>query len=185
MRRRLYYLADNLHLCGLIARALEEHGINERHFHVLSKDEIGLYQYRIHPATAYQRQDVVHTGERWALAGAAAGLAVGVLLYLLQPFPWRADGFDVAMLALAGGLFGAWQGAVVGLSRECYKIAPFHDDLEAGRHLVMVDVPDSDRATVREVMNLQFPSVEFRGRDTTFIGPFAHHHTPAPGSDGR
>ena len=182
--RRLYYLSNDLHVCGLIAEALKEAGISDWNFHVLSKDEIGLYQHRIHAAATYHQLDVIHSGERWALLGAAVGLLLGALGYLVQPLPWQVDGFDVAMLALVGALFGAWQGAVMGLSRENYKIAPFHDELEAGRHLVMVDVSDRNRARVRELMNLRFPSVEFRGRDSTFIGPFAHSHTPAPGSNG-
>jgi hypothetical protein len=182
---RLYYLADDLHACERIGQALKDAGIRDWNFHVLSKDEIGLYQHRIHAATTYQQLDVIHTGQRRGLGGAGVGVLIGALAYAVQPLPWEVDGFAVALIALAGGLFGAWQGAVAGLSRENYKIAPFHDDLEAGRHLLMVDVSDKNRARVREIMNVRFPSAEFRGRDTTLIGPFANHHTPAPGSTGR
>lgn len=183
--RRLYFLTSDLHTCELVEQALKEAGISNWNFHVLSKDEIGLYQHRIHAATTYQQLDVVHSGERWGLIGALGGLAIGVLAYALQPLPWPVDGLAVALITLAGGLFGAWQGALVGLSRESYKIAPFHDELEAGRHLLMVDVKDHNRARVREIMSVRFPSVEFAGRDSTLIGPFANHHTPAPGNPGR
>jgi hypothetical protein len=183
--RRLYYLANDLHICELVAQALKEEGISDWNFHVLSKDEIGLYQRRIHAATAYQQLDVIHTGERWGIAGAAVGLAAGGLAHLLQPLPWEVDLFAVALIALAGGLFGAWQGALAGLSRQSYKIARFRDDLDARRHLVMVDVGEHNRARVREIMNVRFPSVEFCGGDSTWIGPFTSNHTPAPGTAGR
>src|SRR5690606_23653461 len=80
LMRRLYYLANDLHVCELIARALKEEGISDWNFHVVSKDGLGLYQHGIHAATAYQELDVLHTGERWGLAGLAIGLGVGALL---------------------------------------------------------------------------------------------------------
>lgn len=183
--RRLYYLADDLHACERIGNALKEAGVSDWNFHVLSRDEIGLYQHRIHAAATYHRLDVIHTGERWGMVGAAIGLLLGGAAYFTQPLPWLVDGADVVLTAAVGGLFGAWQGAIAGLSRENHKIAPFHDELEAGRHLVMVDVGDHNRARVRALMNLRFPSVRFCGGDSTFIGPFASIPTPAPGSAGR
>jgi hypothetical protein len=171
--RRLYYLANDLHTCDLVGRALEEGGIREWNFHVLSKDAIGLYQHRIHAAATYHRLDVVHTGERWALMGLLGGVLIGIVLYVVQPLPWPVNAMAVVLLAVGGGLFGAWQGALAGLYRENYKIAPFHDDIEAGRHLLMVDVGEGNRSKVRELMNVRFPGVEFRGHDTTLISPFA------------
>lgn len=183
--RRLYYLASDLHVCTLVARQLAEEGIADRNFHVLSRDQMGLYQHRIHAATAYQQLDVVRAAQRWGLVGIAAGLLVGVLAYLTQPFPWQVNGSAVAMLALVVGLIAALQGALLGLSRESYKIGPFHDDLEAGRHLLMVDVGDHKRVRLREIMTVRFPSIEYRGCGSVVIGPFADHLLPAPGSAGR
>lgn len=183
--RRLYYIASDLHVCGMIAATLKEEGISDWNFHVLSRDGIGLYQHGIHAATAYQELDVVHSGERWGLIGALIGLALGGIGYWLQPLPWDVDVLTVGLVTLVGGLFGAWQGAVAGLSRQSYKIARFRDDLAARRHLVMVDVNDHNRARVRELMNVRFPSVTFRGGDTTWISPFAPGAAPSPGAAGR
>lgn len=168
---RLYYLADGLHTCELVGRTLQEAGVRDWNFHVLSKDEIGLYQHRIHAATAYQRLDIVHSGERWALGGAALGLAIG--LGALALLPATVDGLTVTLLTAIGALAGAWRGALLGLGRESYKIARFHDALEAGRHLIMVDVADRHRAHIRELLSVRFPSVEFHGRDSVLIVPFA------------
>jgi len=183
--RRLYYLADDLHICELVAQSLKEEGISDWNFHVLSKDQLGLYQRRLHAANTFQQRDVVHTGERWGIVGVLVGLAVGSLAWLLQPLPWQVDVFAVVLIVVIGGLFGAWQGALAGLSRQNYKIARFHDDLEARRHLVMVDVGEHNRARVREIMNVRFPSVEFCGGDTTWISPFAASPVALPGVAGR
>ncbi|MEQ8857118.1 MAG: hypothetical protein RIC56_00590 [Pseudomonadales bacterium] len=171
--RRLYYLADELHVCQQVERSLRECGLRDSDFHVVSRDEIGLYQHRIHSATAYQRLDVVPAGERWALTGAAVGALVGLFAMTVQPLAWPIDGLTVLLLILVGALFGAWRGALIGLSRDCYKIARFADDLAAGRHLLMVDVNDRNRSRVRALMSVRFPSVAFCGRDSTLIGPFA------------
>lgn len=170
--RRLYYLADDLHTCERVAAELAEAGIGDWHFHVLSRDEIGLYQHRVHAAATYHRFDVLPTGQRWALGGALLGLLVGGAAYLAQPLPWTVSPAGVAVMVLLGAVLGAWPGALRGLTRPNYKIRRFQGEVEAGRHLLMVDVNERNRARVRELMSVRFPSVEFRGRDTTYLAPF-------------
>jgi hypothetical protein len=169
--RRLYYLADDLETTKRVSDALHGEGILDWNFHVLAKDEAGLYQHRIHAATTYHQLDVIHTGERWGFLGAAIGLAIALTCYVLQPLPWPVDPFTVVLMTLVGGLFGAWQGGMVGLTRENYQLAPFHDDIESGRYLIMVDVKAENRAQVREVMNMRFPDVQRAGSASTFINP--------------
>jgi len=171
--KRLYYVADDLDTCDRVSRTLLEDGLSQGHFHVLAKDEAGLYQHRIHSATTYQQLDLIHTGERWGLIGAGVGLVIGLLVLATQALPWGADPVTVFLMTLLGGCFGAWQGGLVGLTRESYKIAPFHKDIEAGRYLIMVDVSDETRGRVRAIMNIGFPEVRDGGSDSTFINPLA------------
>jgi len=169
--RRLYYLADDLETTRRVSDALHAEGIRDWNFHVLAKDEAGLYQHRIHAATTYHQLDVIHTGERWGFLGAGIGLTVGLACYLLQPLPWVVDELAVILITVVGALFGAWQGGMVGLTRENYQLAPFHDDIDSGRYLIMVDVQPESRAHVREVMNMRFPEVQRGGSSSTFINP--------------
>ena len=171
--KRLYFVAEDVDTCERVSQTLHSEGIREGNFHVLAKDEAGLYQHRVRSATTYQQLDVIHTGERWALAGAAVGLAVGLLAWATQLLPWGVDAFTVVLMTMVGGLFGAWQGGMVGLSRENYKIAPYHADIEGGLYLIMIDVDDGNRSRVREIMNMGFPEVRYRGKDSTFINPLA------------
>lgn len=170
--RRLYYLAENVDTTKRVSDALQAEGIGNWNFHVLAKDESGLYTHHIHSATTYQQLDFVHMGERCALIGAAAGLAFAVICYVFQPLPIVVDGVAIAVMAVVGGLFGAWQGGMIGMTRENYQIAPFHDEIEAGRYLIMVDVRPENRALVREIMNMQFPGVVACGSAGTIINPF-------------
>ncbi|MCB1686370.1 MAG: hypothetical protein R3E82_18040 [Pseudomonadales bacterium] len=170
--RRLYYIADSLETTKAISETLHDEGITDWNFHVVARNESGLYQHHIHSANTYQQLDIIHTGERWAMIGACVGFTVGMALYLADALPWAPSGMTVVLCTLVGAFFGAWQGGMVGLSRENYKLEPFHHEIEAGRYLIMVDVNDRTRARVREIMNMGFPNVRFCGKDTTLINPF-------------
>jgi len=169
--KRLYYLAEDLETTKTVAAVLRAEGIRNWNFHVLAKDEAGLYQHHIHRATTYQQLDIVRGGERWALAGGAVGLLIGMAVYFTEVLPWVVDGLTVFLTTLVGSLFGAWRGAMLGLARESYKIESFHDEIEAGRYVIMVDVRGENKPQVREIMSLGFPKVRFCGRDTVTINP--------------
>jgi hypothetical protein len=180
--QRLYYLADDVETTRRVSDALHKEGISDWNFHVLAKDEAGLYTHHIHSATPYQQLDLIHTAQRWGLGGGAIGLAAGMLGYLLQPLAWQVNELVVVLVTLLGACFGAWIGGMVGLTRENYKVSPFHDDIEAGRYLIMVDVHKEFRPRVRELMNMQFPLVQRCGSSSTLINPFEraarpHHQT--------
>ena len=170
--RRLYYIVDNIATTSAISECLHDEGITDWNFHVLAKDSAGLYRHNLHSALPLHRQDTIRIGERGGIIGAGLGLAVGFVLYGAQILPWEFDRFWVAMAALAGGVFGGLQGSIAGSRRENYKIEAFHEEIEAGRYLVMVDVRADNKAKVREIMNLQFPQALYRGNDSTFISPF-------------
>lgn len=169
--RRLYYLAEDLSTTQRISDELHGAGISNWNFHVLAKDADGLYRHHIHSATPIHELDIVHTGERWALVSALICLLAGLAVHYGQLLPWQTTPAGVVVFMLLGALFGAWQGGMIGMTRENYKLAPFHDEIEAGRFLVMVDVDAKNKALVREIMNMQFPQVKFCGRDSVFINP--------------
>src|SRR5262245_17923083 len=148
--QRLYYLANDIDICERVSEALHREGIRDWNFHVLSKDEAGLYIHRVHSATPFQQLDLVHNAARWGIVGGATGLAVGLLCLLFQPWPWETNAVTIVIVTLLVAFYGAWQGGMVGLSRENYKISPFHDDIEAGRYLIMIDVRRGHRDRVPE-----------------------------------
>jgi hypothetical protein len=170
--RRLYYIVDDIDTTNAISECLHQEGITDWNFHVLAKDASGLYRHNLHSALPLHRHDTVRFGERGALIGAVLSFGFGMMFYLLQLLPWHFDRFWVVLTVLAGVFLGALQGSVTGSRRENYKIEDFHSDIEAGRLLVMVDVRQTNKARVREVMNLQFPDVHYGGNDSTLISPF-------------
>ena len=183
--RRLYYIADSIDDAEAVTLALQSEGVKQWHLHVLAKDEAGLYTHKIHSANPIHQLDFIHTGMRFAFVGLMAGVSIAGILYLcmlaglitLSINLWVFTG-----LGFLGACFGAWEGGLVGLTRENYKIERFHDEIEAGKYLIMVDVNRDLRPLVKELMNFEFPHIPYRGGGTTYINVFdrpkvTHHQT--------
>lgn len=172
--KRLYYLADNLDAVDEIAETLHSAGISDWNFHVLSKDDAGLYKHHLHSATPLHRRDVIRAGERGALLGFGVGFLVAIFsASLLELAPVYS--FVVFCIAIAlPTLFGAWVGGLVGLSQENHKIARFHSDIEAGRALLMIDVDRAHYSRIQLLM--QTFAVQSAGQDSTFVAPFTLGH---------
>ncbi len=170
--RRLYYVAENVDDAEAVNLALRAEGISHWHLHVLAKDEAGLYTHKIHSANPIHQLDFIHTAVRFAFVGLIAGLLLASGLWILE----RVGVLDLSIgwlaFALLGGLglcFGAWEGGLVGLTRENYKIERYHDEIEAGKYLIMVDVKPDQRPLVKEMMNFDFPHIPYRGGGSTLI----------------
>ena len=170
--RRLYYIVDDIDTTTAISRCLHEEGITDWNFHVLAKDESGLYRHNLHSALPLHRHDTVRIGERGGLIGAGIGLALGLVFYTAQVLPWAFDRFWLLLTVLICSVLGALQGSFTGARRENYKIQDFHNEIEEGRFLIMVDVRAANKALVREIMNMQFPRARYGGNDSTLISPF-------------
>lgn len=169
--KRLFYLVDDITNAEDISEDLHQHGISDWRFHVISKDEAGLYSHHLHSASIIDRTDLPRYVERGLIIGAV--LALSFLLPL-----WFFGAFDLpggAWVAL--GIFtvvaGGWIGGFGGINAENYRIRRFHKDIEAGRYLIMVDVPKSDREKMKELMAKKHPEAELQGESSSFNNPFA------------
>jgi len=138
--RRFYYLADRLLSAKSVSDDLHAIGISDWNFHVLSKDESGLLSHHIHSATPLEERDIIHSGERGALLGFGLGFLLITGLKFLSPVGQYMDFTTFIGLVVLVTCFGAWVGGMVGISHDNYKIVRFHDDIEAGKYLIMVDV---------------------------------------------
>jgi hypothetical protein len=168
--RRLYYLTEDLEATQRIAQTLQKAGLKMWNFHVLSKDDAGLYERRIHSGNPIHSRDLIRSGERGALIGFAIGLWLGVIAVMVLDLSANAETIMQLAITLVPTLFGAWLGGLVGLSNENYKIQRFHGELESGRHLLMIDIDRTYVPMVRKLMS-HFPAFE-AGSDTPAILPF-------------
>lgn len=168
---RLFYLTDSLEAAAQASQTLHDAGISDWNFHVLSSDESGIYRRHLHGATAWQKNDILRCGERGAMAGLLVGILVTLLMVFLAPgaglWPLTAVGVCIVFT-----LVGTWLGGMWGLQIENHQIARFHNDIAAGKYLIMVDVRKSRLNMVKCLMGL-IPEAPLVGTDQTVVLPFA------------
>jgi hypothetical protein len=105
-----------------------------------------------------QELDIIRSGE----LGVIAGLAVGALLVaviMISNF-----GQNVHWLWLAAAVdffacFGAWMGGLIGISSANYKIKKFHNHVEAGQYLLLIDVDALQKSLIESIVTKQFTSI--------------------------
>lgn len=182
----IYYLTSTLKSTQDVSDDLHEVGVEDFYLHVISKDECGLKKQRIHSSNYLETLDVVRDG----FIGAALGFIVGLIgISLLMYFKPLGPTFEIptlvyAMLVGAATLFGAWEGGLTGIATENKKLARFHDDIAAGKYVILVYVRKQQEMTVRKMMEQRHPDAEMAGIDTHCVNPFTSVDRvarPAPG----
>lgn len=177
--QRIYYLTDTLDSAEQISEDLHGAGITDWNFHVLSKDEAGLHRRHIHSANYIHKLDTIRDAERGALIGFACGLAGIFYLASAQTFGPNPSMMAHFTILLTLTLFGAWTGGLVGTGIENQKIRPYHDLLEAGQHLILIDVKSGGVEQVKALMAAKHPEARFQRIGSTHINPFKFHINPA------
>jgi hypothetical protein len=148
MRRRLYYvLPDN----ASARRTMDDLlllRIEERHIHFIARE--GVEMDGLHAGNVLQTSDLVHGAKLGGVVGAAIGCAAGagVMWYFVTGATYQI--VTVLGMAVFGAVFGAWVASMVGSSVPNSRLRQFESALEAGRILVMVDVPEHRVEEVKE-----------------------------------
>jgi hypothetical protein len=169
----MYFIAPSLVSTHQISDDLIETGISDRFIHVISKDEAGLKKEHLHSANWLETHDLLRDG----FIGANIGFIIGVLaagaVMFLKPFGPNTPGVVYFFLVVVATLFGAWVGGLTGFDSENQKIRRFHDDIEAGKYLLLIYVPKGQGEAVKEMMLEKHPESRHVATDRHFINPFA------------
>jgi hypothetical protein len=161
MRRRLYFLLPGVLAAQQTANDLLLAHVEWRHMHVLARSGTDLGD--LHEASALQQSDLVHGAQRGIVVGGLCGLVLGVVVLLTPPEGVALHLATVLATGLGGALLGAWIGSLVGAAIPNSRLAAFERDIEAGRVLLMVDVPFARVEEVREVVHRRHPEASDRG----------------------
>lgn len=187
----LYFLAPTLASTHDVSDDLHEVGVEDFYLHVISRDESGLKKQHIHSSNYLETLDVVRDGFIGAALGFAAGMVGIALLMYFDPFGPDVEVPAWVLAALVGvaTLFGAWEGGLMGIHSENKKLAKFHDDIEAGKYLILVYVRRRQEDTVMKMMKERHPEAQLIGVDSHFINPFSTvarvaESSPSTGTSG-
>ena len=169
----MYYLAPSLFSTHQISDDLIDLGIADWFVHVISKDEAGLKKEHLHSANWLETHDLLRDGFIGANLGFMAGVAGAGAVMFLQPFGPETPGVVYFFLVVVATLFGAWVGGLIGIDSENRKLNRFHDDIEAGKYLLLIYVPKGHGEDVKAMMNNKHPEARHVATDRHFINPFS------------
>jgi hypothetical protein len=163
MRRRILYLIPDLASARRMMDDLLLARIEERHIHFLAKR--GTPMEGLHEASMAQKSDLVHGAQMGLMLGALLGCALGVVIAYTFLGGDTMRIVTVLGATILGALFGAWVSSMVGSAVPNSRLKQFHQAIEEGKILVMVDVPESRVEEVRERLRAIHPEAEDRGLD--------------------
>jgi hypothetical protein len=165
MRRRLYVILPDVNTARQLADALLLARVDDRHMHFLARRDVSLAP--LHEAGIWQKTDLRHAGFLGAGLGLVCGALFGVFLKL-TPIEGLDIGVGTLMVCtLLGGLLGAWGATLIGVSTPSVKLRQFEAELDAGRVLLMVDVPVRRVPQIQRLLSDHCPQASDRGIDLT------------------
>jgi hypothetical protein len=181
---RHYFLTPSLGLTKEVTDILHHQlKIKKRHIHVVSRDESGLKQHQLRVANIYQQKDLVRGAELGAMIGSFFSLMLfncaimAMLFWTVDPTLKQTIFLDSIGLPL---LLGTALGALIGGSRENYKINHFRHVLDNGFHLLVVDADQASSVAISNTLTAY--EVIKAGKDSPIICPFPDpnaHYDPA------
>jgi len=159
--KRHYFISDDLDELTEIERGLNAAGITPPQVHVLSNDDAGLTLKQLHQVEAVLRKDVVHGTERGAVVGIACAAAILLLFWisgLADSYTWVPPIF-LAIVVLG---FCTWEGGLIGIQEPNVNFRRFEEELQAGKHILLVDVDDHQTQALRHIA-VAHPGLEAAG----------------------
>lgn len=163
MRRRLYFVLPDLATAIRTANDLLLARIEDKYMHFVGRDGMSLGQ--LHAASVAQTSDLRHSLQLGAAIGLVGGVLLGAYLMVFPP-----EGLDLGVGTLIactifGGMFGSWASTLIGLSVPNKQLMPFRREIQAGKILLMVDVPVDRVDDVHKLVQSEHPDVSDRGED--------------------
>ena len=168
-----YYLSPTLESTEAISGDLRQAGINDWFIHIISKDEAGLSKRRLHSSNYLETLDLIRYGLMGGVIGFVLGVIAAIVISVYEPFgPVTSVLVHLGVVMLLTG-FGAWQGGLIGIHQKNKKLEPFHDEIHAGKYLILVYASRSEEGKLTDVMSRLHPQAKLVGYDSMFYNPFS------------
>lgn len=189
MSRRIYWLIPDAASARRTMNDLLLARIGEGHIHFVAREDADTSG--LHMANVLQSSDLLRSAQMGLIIGGATGAVAGVVAALFFPIAgasgleslsaalqlpkWNLRDLFLAVdpsqwgmasvLALAGGVLGAWSSSLIGASTPSYRLRRFEGAIEQGQFLLMVDVPHSRVEEVEALLGKTHPEAHFEGEE--------------------
>ncbi len=165
MRRRLYFLLPDRECAQRISEDLLLARIEDRHLHFMARR--GMPLPGLHEASFLQKSDAVHGAELGFTLGAVGGLLLGIYMYLTPPEGRQLQLVMILASTIIGALFGLWASSLVALSIPNSRLKPFQAAIDAGRVLLIADVPARRVPEIQQLVHARHPDAADQGLEPT------------------
>ena len=165
MRRRLYFVLPDVASARSMLNEMLLARIEVRHIHFLSRRD--TLPDDLPEANVLQKTDIVHGAQMGIGIGGIVGAVAGALVVFFPPEGVTLKLFTILVVAIAGALFGAWASSMVASSVPNSRLKGFQRDMEAGKVLMMVDVPMSRVQEICELVSSKHPEAASGGFEPT------------------
>lgn len=166
--KRIYYLFNGTQPASAIAQDLQQVGINNGQLHFLNRNTAALDSQQVHRASFLQEKDIEHSGIYGAFIGATAGIFFSLYLILSS----LGEHMTLSILLFVVGVFtffGSWVGGIVGISRENHHIEAFHNAIEHGDTLLMLDTyTPTEEKKAKDIMFSRHLEATYEGEDPKY-----------------
>ena len=92
---------------------------------------------------------------------------------MIEPFGPETPKVIYFFIVVVFTLFGAWVGGLTGIDKENKKLRRFHDDIEAGKYLILIYARKEMEQKIRDMMRAEHPEARLAAIDTHFLNPFS------------
>lgn len=150
--KRHYYISDNINEFEQVEQQLKDRGITTAHIHVLSLDDTKIANHpQFNDVEAVLRTDVVHSTKIGAVIGVIAST---LTMYLVAFMGWAEQFTWAPFIFLAIVVFGlfTWEFGFIGIQRKNNRFARFEVLLNAGNHILFIDIEPDNEALLSQVM---------------------------------
>ncbi|MFZ6768350.1 DUF1269 domain-containing protein [Undibacterium sp. Di26W] len=160
MRRRLYFMLPTIPAARAILDELLLARIEEKYIHFMAKDSL---PHDMPEANFLQKTDLIHGMELGMVIGAATGLLAGSLLLIFPPEGLEMRTIALLVAGLGGAVFGSWVSGMAAAAIPNSRLKAFTEEIEAGKVLLIVDVPLSKVVQTEEMMATRHPGFRYGG----------------------
>ena len=169
MRRRLYFVLPDVPSAQRTADDLLLARVDDRHMRFLARRGTDLGP--LHEAGYLDKSDMVHGAAVGLALGGVIGALVGALVVAYPPEGTHPQLVAILIGALAGAPFGGWIASMVGAAVPNSRLKQFDADMQAGRVLLMVDVPFSRVDEITSLVTSRHPEAMPRGQAARYVFP--------------
>ena len=169
MRRRLYFLLPDVESAKRTADDLLLARVEDRNMRFLAKRGTALDP--LHEAGYLDKTDVIHGAAVGLALGGIIGALAGALVVAYPPEGTSPELVAVLIGMLLGAPLGAWMASMAGAAVPNSRLKQFAADIEAGRVLMMVDVPFRRVLEITELVVSRHPEAVPRGEAMRYVFP--------------